>query len=204
MDILVGLLLQLQNAQLQLSQLQSARSARTEVRVTRPASTPTVTPISKPVTTVTPKPVATQPAPATQSPSDLVSQIEQYVLSETNAARAQNGLAALTTDSQVAAVARAHSQDMLSRNYFEHTNLSGCNPGCRLSNAGYQWRSYGENIHWMSGYKLSAQDSAKKIVNDWMNSPGHRANILGAFKYAGVGIAVSGDKIYSTTDYTTK
>lgn len=93
---------------------------------------------------------------------------------------------------------------MLTKNYFEHTNLSGCNAGCRLTNAGYVWKSYGENIHWMSGYKLSAQDSAKKIVNDWMNSPGHRANILGSFTYAGVGIAVNGDKIYSTTDYTTR
>lgn len=116
----------------------------------------------------------------------------------------QHGLAPLMYDSQAAAVARAHSADMLAKNYFEHTNLSGCNAGCRLTQAGYVWKTYGENIHWMQGYKLSAQDSAKKIVNDWLNSPGHRANMLGSFTYAGVGIAVSGDKIYSTTDYTTK
>ncbi len=207
MDILLSLLLQLQNAQHSLNQMQSARTARTsEVRSVRPNAAPVVKPATKafaPVAAVPQTaPSATQTAPAQNA--DYRVQIEQHVLAETNAARAQNGLKALSADTGVAAVARAHSTDMLTKNYFEHTNLSGCNAGCRLTNAGYVWRTYGENIHWMSGYKLSAQDSAKKIVNDWMNSPGHRANILGSFTYAGVGIAVSGDKIYSTTDYTTK
>ncbi len=205
MDLLLSLLLQLQRAQLSLTQLQSARSARTEMRVTRPASTPTVMPVTKPVTTVTtsPKPVQTAPSPV-QTSETAATQIEQYVLADTNAFRAQNGLPALTADERAAAVARAHSADMISNHYFEHTNLLGCDPGCRLANAGYVWHSYGENIHWMSGYKLSAADSAQKIVNDWINSPGHRANMLGAFTYAGIGIAVSGDTIYSTADYTTK
>ena len=144
---------------------------------------------------------APTPAPAA---ADYAAQIQQFVLAETNSARAQNGLPALSGDAQAASIARAHSADMLANHYFEHTNLSGCNAGCRLTNAGYTWKSYGENIHWMSGYKLSAQDAAKKIVTDWMNSPGHRANILGSFTYAGVGIAVSGDTVYSTTDYTKK
>lgn len=172
----------------------------------RPQATPMVKPAATSITPVTstaksaPAPVQ----PAQVSSTDYRAQLEQYVLAETNAARLQHGLNALTADAGAAAVARTHSNDMLTRNYFEHTNLSGCNAGCRLTNAGYTWRSYGENIHWMSGYKLSAQESAKKIVNDWMNSSGHRANILGSFTYAGVGIAVSGDTVYSTTDYTTK
>ena len=208
MDSILYLLLELKRAQLTLNQMQSARSARTEVRYVRPYTAP-VSSVAAPAApvTATPKPVQSAPAPTQNAPSqtsDLRTQIEQYVLAETNAARAKNGLSAFVADSSAAAVARAHSEDMLSKNYFQHTNLSGCNAGCRLTNAGYVWRSYGENIHWMQGYKLSAQDSAKKIVNDWMNSPGHRANILGSFTYAGVGIAVSGDKIYSTTDYTTK
>ncbi len=197
MDLLLSLLLQLQTAQLKLSQLQSARGARTELRVVRPPYTPSVSPVSAPSMQVS-------PAPQTVASSDFRTQVEQFVLAETNAARNQHGLAPLISDAQAAAVARAHSQDMLTKNYFEHTNMNGCNAGCRLTSAGYAWRTYGENIHWMSGYKLSAQDSAKKIVSDWMNSPGHRANILGSFTYAGIGIAVSGDKIYSTTDYTTK
>lgn len=203
MDQLLFLLLELKRAQLMLSQAQSARNVRIEHRAPRSAAVPSVSPISavpKPVTsTVTPAPA--QATPVTSS--DYAIQIEQHVLRETNNARAQNGLAALASDPRVAAVARAHSADMIANNYFDHTNRSGCNAGCRLTNAGYVWKSYGENIHWMSGYRLSAEAAAKKIVTDWMNSPGHRANILGAFTYAGVGIAVRGDTVYSTTDYTT-
>lgn len=203
MDILIALLLQLQKAQQSLSQVQSARTSRTELRISQPTTVQPVKPVQKP-TTVTTSPRPIQTSQTTPVASDFASQVEQYVLTATNAARAQNGLPALVADSQAAAVARAHSADMLSKNYFEHTNLSGCNPGCRLTNAGYVWRSYGENIHWMSGYNLSASATAQKIVNDWMNSSGHRANILGSFTYAGVGIAVSGTTVYSTTDYTTK
>ncbi len=204
MDQLLFLLLELKRAQLMLMQTQSARTARIEQHTQRRTSVPSVKPVTSVVqpvgTTVTTAPTAPTPAPT----ADVVSQIEQYVLIETNNARARSGLPALIADTRVANIARAHSADMLSKNYFEHTNLSGCNAGCRLTNGGYVWKTYAENIHWMSGYKLSAQDSARKIVNDWMNSPGHRTNILGSYKYAGVGIAVSGDKIYSTTDYTTQ
>ncbi len=204
MDQLIYLILELKRAQLMLSQAQSARTARTEQHAPRTYAVPTVAPVKSapnPVTTtVTTAPVQAVPV----QNADFATQVERSVLTETNAARAQNGLAPLSADSRVATIARAHSADMLAKNYFEHTNLSGCNPGCRLTNGGYVWKSYGENIHWMSGYKLSAADTARKIVNDWMNSPGHRANILGSFTYAGVGIAVSGDTVYSTTDYTTQ
>ncbi len=206
MDLLLSLLLQLQHAQMQLSQLQSSRSARIEVRHRSNPVLP-VAPVSAPTPVISaPTPVVIQPAPVQTIPAkpDTVSQIEAYVLADTNAFRAQNGLAALTADAQVALIARTHSADMLANNYFEHSDRTGCNPGCRLTNAGYRWNSYGENIHWMSGYKLNAADSAQKIVNDWINSPGHRANMLGAFTYAGVGIAINGDTVYTTTDYTTK
>jgi uncharacterized protein YkwD len=205
MESLLYLLLELKRAQLSLSHIQSARNARTELHVVRTNVVPTVAPVT---TTLPPVTSTAQPAPtapvSTQPASDFRTQVEQYVLADTNAARAQNGLSALTLDTRVAVVARAHSEDMLAHNYFEHANLQGCDPGCRLTNAGYTWRSYGENIHWMQGYNLSAADTAQKIVTDWLNSPPHRANMLGAFTYAGVGIAVSGDKVYTTTDYTTQ
>lgn len=225
MESLILLLLSL--AQLKLDQAPQAARASHMQRMERPhRQAPLLAPVSVPnIGIVTPSPApATQvqqqptqqqtqqtlPVQTTPSPSpapvasDFRSEVEQYVLAETNAARTQKGLPALTSDSRVASVARAHSQDMLTKNYFAHTNLLGCDPGCRLTNGGYVWRSYGENIHWMSGYNLSAQDTGRKIVNDWLNSPPHYANIMGAFTYAGVGIAVEGSKIYSTTVYTTK
>ncbi len=202
MEALLSLLLELQRLQLQLTNVQSARTARTEIVRARPAAIKPVV-AAVPVATTPATQVVAQPQP-TLSNAEVRAQIEAYVLEETNAVRAQNGLPALTTDSAAASVARAHSADMLARNYFSHDSLSGCSSACRLNNAGYAWKSYGENIHWMSGYKLSARESAKKIVSDWMNSAPHRANILGSFSYAGVGIAVDGTKVYSTTVYTTK
>ena len=152
----------------------------------------------------TPTPTPTPVVPPTTTPdTDYASQVESLVLQYTNAQRAQNGLATLANDTRLASIARAHSVDMLQHNYFNHNDLTGCSPACRLNNAGYAWQSYGENIHWMYGYTLTPEQAAQKVVNDWMNSPGHRANILnGSFTTAGVGVAVAGTTIYSTTDYT--
>ncbi len=120
-----------------------------------------------------------------------------------NAERAKEGISPLAAEVTLAGIARAHSADMLTNNYFDHTSKSGCNAGCRLDKASYAWKSYGENIHWMSGYTLSAAETANKIVQAWMNSSGHRANILkSTFTNVGVGIAVEGTKIYTTADYS--
>jgi uncharacterized protein YkwD len=147
---------------------------------------------------------APAPTPVATSPSgDFVSQVEQYVLQDINAQRAQNGLAALAPNSTLGNVARAHSEDMLAHNYFSHNDLLGCDPGCRITKAGFTWHSYGENIYMMSGYNLSAAASATQIVTAWTNSPGHRANILGAFTMAGAGIASSGSTVYATVDFAT-
>ncbi len=182
--------------------MQSARSAQTELHYTVPqvAAANSPTPFGVTLTFSNLSPAAEVAVPT----NDFRTNVEQYVLSETNIARAQLGLPALVSDARTAAIAHAHSADMLSGNYFEHTSRVGCDTDCRLTNAGYVWRSYGENIHRMSGFGLSAQDTAKKIVNDWLNSPSHRTNMLGFYTHAGTGIAVSGDKVYSTTDYTTK
>jgi uncharacterized protein YkwD len=151
------------------------------------------------VNNTTAAPVTTTSAPD----SGTVSQIESEVLRLTNAARADNGLAPLTSDTALANIARAHSVDMLTHNYFSHPDLTGCDGACRMTNAGYSWQAMGENIHMMSGYHLSVTDTAQKIVTDWMNSPGHRANILNSsFTHAGIGIAMEGDTIYTTADYS--
>lgn len=166
-----------------------------------PITTPTLAPVVTPAPTPAPKPTPTpQPAP---SPTTFAANVEEFVVQGMNAERVKNGLATLAVDSKLTPIARAHSQDMLINNYFSHTGLSGCTVSCRLNNAGYGWQSYGENIYSMSGYTLSASDTANKIVTGWMNSPGHRANILGTkFTKVGVGIAMEGTKIYATSDYS--
>lgn len=81
--------------------------------------------------------------------------------------------------------AREHSQDMIRRDYFSHyTKGSGLDPGQRLDRIGYNWRTYGENI----AYGTGSRGEPDNIMNDWMNSDGHRANILnGKFHEIGIG-----------------
>lgn len=165
---------------------------------------PTVkpTPPPAPLPSTPPAPTSTPPIPPTPSTSDYGTQIEQEVLTLTNKERVANGLAPLALDTKLAGVARGHSTDMLVSDYFSHENKSGCSSSCRVTNAGYVWSTVGENIYMMSGYKLTALQAAEMIVQGWMKSPGHRANILReAFTHTGVGIAVQGTSIYATTVY---
>lgn len=69
----------------------------------------------------------------------------------------------------------------MSRDYFSHTSPDGSDPGDRVTAAGYRWSTYGENI-------AKGQSSPASVMDSWMNSPGHRANIVNcAFKEIGVG-----------------
>ena len=135
--------------------------------------------------------------------NDFASQIEAAIFSLTNTERRKNGLPPLAIDPALAQIARAHSADMLAHQYFNHSDLSGCDLSCRFAASGYSYWNIGENIHMMSGYNISASASAQQIVKDWMNSPGHRANILGtSFTHTGIGVAAVGSTIYSTVDFS--
>ncbi len=191
--------------------VQAERSERTRATASFPAA-PTVsasapaTAAPKADTKPTQKPVAKTTPPAAAAPAPTITfaeQIEQEVYKLVNAERTKQGLGALKLDTRLAGIARAHSQDMLDNNYFSHTDLNGCNSSCRVSAAGYAWSAVGENIYTMSGYTLSAQETARHMVEGWMNSPGHRANILnGTYTNHGVGLAVSGSTIYATSVFS--
>ena len=115
-----------------------------------------------------------------------VATIEQRAFDLVNIERANHGLPALVMDSAIRGVARRHSQEMAAYNYFNHTNLAGMSPADRLNNAGIPWRVAGENIAYNSGHA----DPAAAAVVSWMNSPGHRANILNAdYTHTGMGVA---------------
>ena len=107
---------------------------------------------------------------------------EQRLLDLVNAARASAGCPALTPDSRLSAAALEHSRDMANRSYFEHTSPDGITPWSRMLAAGYQFSLAGENI--AAGY--SNVDAA---FNGWMNSAGHRSNILNcSFRNMGLGL----------------
>ena len=101
--------------------------------------------------------------------------------------RASAGCGPLTLDSRLSAAAYAHSRDMADNNYFSHTGRNGSQPWDRARAAGYDGSSYGENI--AAGYA-----SAETVMNGWMNSSGHRANILRCgYEHMGLGFEASGN-----------
>jgi len=119
---------------------------------------------------------------------------ETQLVNLINSERTKRGLAALKINNAVANVARAHSQDMLTNNYFDHNNLKGGSPFTRLSNAGIAYRTAGENI--------AINVSVPNAHTAFMNSAGHRANILKSdYTQVGVGIVHSGSRIWVTENF---
>ncbi|MFD9119193.1 CAP domain-containing protein [Streptomyces bottropensis] len=108
------------------------------------------------------------------------------VITLTNAERAGAGLPPLSPDPLLAHAAQAHSADMVARAFYAHTAPDGGEPWHRAAAAGSTHRSVGENI-------ACGQRSAAEVVTSWMNSPGHRANILKpGFTHIGVGFVGGG------------
>ena len=87
-----------------------------------------------------------------------------------NEHRASVGCDALSWNADVAAVAQAHSEDMVARDYFAHTNPDGASPFDRMSNAGVTYSRGAENIAYGYG-------TPQAVLQAWLDSPGHRANI---------------------------
>jgi uncharacterized protein YkwD len=112
-----------------------------------------------------------------------------------NLARATAGCGALRVDSRLTTAARLHSEDMALRNYFSHTSLDGRSPWDRIEAQGYTAGS-GENI-------AAGQSTPAAVMDAWMKSTGHRANILSCSNRAiGVGIGRGGSYgTYWTQDF---
>ncbi|MEU8845322.1 sigma-70 family RNA polymerase sigma factor [Streptomyces sp. NPDC048564] len=142
----------------------SSRPTKKSVPDPRPSSRPTRTATSTPQTQA--------------APSGAVAQVVALVNKERSAA----GCGPLSEDSKLNQAALRHSEDMDARDFFDHTNPDGADPGQRVTAAGYTWSTYGENI-------AQGQQTPEAVMESWMNSPGHRANILNcSFKDIGVGI----------------
>lgn len=116
-----------------------------------------------------------------------VTSYEQEVIRLVNEIRTENGLKALTYDWELARVARYKSQDMKDNKYFSHTSPVYGTPFQMIKNFGISYKSAGENI--AKGYA-----TPQAVVNGWMNSSGHRANILNAgYTHIGVGYVSGGN-----------
>jgi uncharacterized protein YkwD len=132
---------------------------------------------------------------STTTTATSASAAEQQAVSLLNADRSANGLSALQVDSRLTSLARNYAQDMIDRNYFSHYNPEGQSPFDRLKQAGISYSAAGENI--------GVNQSVAKAEAAFMNSSGHRANILNS-AYTKVGIGVAYDKngnIYIVQDF---
>ena len=114
-----------------------------------------------------------------------ISSKEQQVITLVNQIRAQHGLKPLSANWQLSRVARYKSQDIADRNYFSHNSPTYGSPFQMMKQFGITYRTAGENI--AQGYS-----SAQAVVNAWMNSEGHRANILNA-SYTQIGVGYVSD-----------
>ncbi|MGG3467201.1 CAP domain-containing protein [Neobacillus pocheonensis] len=142
-----------------------------------------------------PVPKQTAPTPAPKQPAQThvpapttgaVSQYVQQVIDLTNAQRSKNGLSALKADNQLSGVAQKKALDMQQNNYFSHTSPTYGSPFDMMRDFGVTYKSAGENI-------AQGQRTPQEVVTAWMNSPGHRANILSSkFTHIGVGYEGTG------------
>jgi hypothetical protein len=127
---------------------------------------------------------------------DFWNAFERDVLDLVNQDRAGVGLGALAGDSRLHDAARAHSIDMATNNFFDHTGSDGSNAGQRAAAAGYTPTTWGENI-------AAGHLSAESVVAGWLDSPGHRDNMRnGAFTDAGIGYVEGGPNADFATYWT--
>ncbi|MCB2297672.1 CAP domain-containing protein [Clostridium tagluense] len=172
------------------------------VKTTPSKATPA--PVKTAPTKATPAPAATPVKPApTKAPTatNLTenNKLEKEVVTLVNQERAKQGLAPLKDNSQLSNVARTKSEDMVANNYFSHTSPTYGSPFDMMKKFGITYNAAGENI-------AMGQQTAASVMNGWMNSPGHKANILSA-NFTEIGVGVAKDKsgtIYWTQEFIGK
>lgn len=164
--------------------------------------------------TDTPEPTAPGPSATPQGPSPTPQQptptesggtacdptgnsgYENTVLDLINQARQDQGLSPYNLSGQLRAAARSHSQDMACNDTFSHTGSDGSSVGDRVSAEGYSWSWVGENIFATSS---SSSAAAQQAFEGWMDSSGHKANILSSnFTEIGIGYSYTADSAYGS------
>ncbi len=154
---------------------------------TSPTNTTEATMPNVTTNTITPNAAETAKARSFSNSTPAVSDIERQVVTLVNQARRERGLGELTLNEEVSGVARTKATDMANNNYFSHTSPTYGSPFDMLRQFGISYRTAGENI-------AKGQTSAQQVFDSWMNSEGHRANILNSsFTQIGVGYNANGN-----------
>ncbi len=133
--------------------------------------------------------------PPTPAQSATAAQIETAIHQQINQVRQQDGLTGLKTNDRLAAVARRYSQQMAEQNFFSHTGSDGTTLVDRVRAGRISYYAVGENL--FKGTNIA--QPAPVAVDGWLNSPGHRKNILRpAFSETGVGVWKKNNTYYIT------
>ena len=126
---------------------------------------------------------------------DIEKSFMYQIIDLTNSTRYKYKLKELDYNEKATICARKHSEDMKDNDFFDHKNLNNQTPFDRMENEGIDYLSAGENI-------AAGQTNSIFVHNGWMNSQGHRKNILGNYKYIGVGVVFGGKyKTYYTENF---
>lgn len=138
---------------------------------------------------------------STNADTNFMATVETAIYNKVNEERAKAGVPALTYNTVMQKYARIKSQDMGDNNYFSHEDLNGNLITTQMKNDGVSYKAWGENIAYIGG-NVSADALAEQFMTNWMNSSGHRANILSTnFSSIGVGVYKIGNKVYATQEF---
>jgi uncharacterized YkwD family protein len=169
-------------------QLDFLQPVQTQQKPAQPKPAKYPQPKKQPATSPTMKRPSSQPVPSgQQQTSYTLNAFEKQVVDLTNQERAKYGLPPLKVDPKLSKMARDKAKDMHDKHYFDHNSPTYGSPFAMMHRYGIQYRAAGENI-------AMGQPTPQEVVNDWMNSKGHRENILSKdFHYIGVGYVKEGN-----------
>ena len=143
-------------------------------------------------------------APIDISPAVSPRRVERAIHDATNQHRTSRNRSPLAYSEHLSAIALRHSRDMATREYFDHQSPEGEGPVDRYRDHDHSDRSYGENIACQQpGPMMSSAELAERIVGNWMESVGHRENILeDQFEAEGIGVYITTDgTVYATQNF---
>lgn len=129
-------------------------------------------------------PVAPTRVPLGEAPDEA--EVVERLLSAHNAERARKRLSPLALNPELAEAARRHALDMANRRKMSHSGGDRSSPFDRMTRVGYRYGRAAENV-------AAGQADVESVMRDWMKSPGHRRNILGAYSEIGVARAIAAD-----------
>lgn len=166
--------------------------------------TPSIDEVVPPTTGDTPSVDEVVPPTIEETPSvndKFMAQVEQKIYQKINEERSKAGVAPLSYNSTMEKYARIKSQDMGDRGYFDHVDPEGNLITVKMQQDGVRYNAWGENIAYIGGVS-DADALATQFMKNWMNSQGHRENILSTnFASVGVGVYKSGNRVYATQEF---